>query len=165
MSIGERYYEAGEGEYSLLNALVKERFSFLANTKIKILMDRKPKVDKLKGVMVFAMIKLANEVEKFLSRDGQNVDGIDYIIFINDFAWEMANAKDKKRIISHELRHAFIDEEGNYKLIRHDIEDFYAEIKLNEDDPMWGQSLSVVAMAKLDQIKAEEKAAKAKKKG
>jgi len=161
----ERYYEAGEKEYGLLGGLVKERFAFLTNAKIKVLMDRKPKVDKLKGAMIFAMIKLANEVEKFLSRDGQNVEGIDYIIFINDFAWELASDKDKRRIMSHELRHAFVDENGEYKLVRHDIEDFYSEIKLNEDDPMWGQSLSVVAMAKLDQIKAEEKAAKAKKRG
>jgi hypothetical protein len=164
MSEGDRYYEAGETEYRLMLELIKERFSFLTNAKIKIVMDRKPKVDKLKGVMIFAMIKLANEVERFLSKEEQDTNGVDYIVFINDFSWEMANTKDKKRILSHELRHAFVDEEGNYKIIRHDIEDFYAEIKLNDDDPMWSQSLGTVAMAKLDQMKADEKAAKAKKK-
>jgi hypothetical protein len=163
--MSERYYEAEANEYVLLIGLIKERFSYLANSKIRLLMDRKPKIDKLKGVMVFAMIKLANEVEKFLSEANQSTDGVDYIIFVNDFVWAMSNVKDKKRILSHELRHAFVDDEGNYKIVRHDIEDFYAEIKLNEDDPMWGQALSTVAMAKFDQMKAEEKAAKAKKRG
>ena len=72
----------------------------------------------------------------------------------------MADEKNRKRILSHELRHAFIDENGNYKIIRHDIEDFYVEIEANKDDPMWGQALSTIAMAKYEQMKAEEKANK-----
>ena len=156
-----RYYEADAVVYNLMNEIVDERFgNTLRAATIKILMDSKTKIDKLTNRITFASIKGANEVEKFLSRDGHNLAGIDYIIFLSDLVWELADDKSKKRIMSHELRHAFLDDKGNYKIVRHDIEDFYAEIKLNEEDPMWGQALSTVAVAKIDQMKAEAKANK-----
>lgn len=153
-----RFYEADQKVQELAGKVVFDRFPALRSAKIKVIMDNKPKVDKLRGVMTFAYIKLANEVEKFLSKSGVNLNGLDYLLFINDLVWELASDKDKARIISHELRHCFVDEEGNYKLVRHDIEDFYAEVELNKDDPMWGQALSTIAVAKFEQIKAEERA-------
>jgi len=156
-----RYYDAEPEVYNLMDEIVHERFgNTLSAATIKILMDSKVKIDKLTNRMTFASIKSTNDVEKFLSKDGHNLEGIDYIIFISDLVWELANEKDKKRILSHELRHTFLDEKGYYKIVRHDIEDFYAEVQLNEDDPMWGQALSVVAVAKVDQMKAEAKANK-----
>jgi len=156
-----RYYEADAVVYNLMDEIVHERFgNTLSAATIKILMDSKTRIDKLTNRMTFASIKSASVVEKFLSKDGHNLEGIDYIIFLSDLVWELANDKDKKRIMSHELRHAFLDEKGNYKIVRHDIEDFYEEVQLNEDDPMWGQALSTVAIAKVDQMKAEAKANK-----
>jgi len=155
-----RYYEADQAVYEMTETTIYDRFPNLRGASVKVLMDTKPKVDKLTQRMTFASIKLANEVEKFLSKDGHNLGGTDYIMFINDLVWELANAKDKGRIISHELCHTFIDEKGNYKIIKHDIEDFHAEIRINEDDPMWAQSLGVIAMAKHDQMKEEAKANK-----
>ena len=154
-----RYYEADASVYNLMDELIEERFSnTLVATSIKILVDSKPKIDKLTNRITFASIKCANEVEKFLSMDGHNLAGIDYLIFISELVWELASDKDKKRIMSHELSHTFLDEKGNYKTVRHDIEDFYTEVKLNEDDPMWGQALSTVAIAKVEQMKADAKA-------
>jgi len=153
-----RYEEATDSMYNLLDSIIDERFGNLRATKIRILLDSKPKIDKLNNRMTFAYIKLTNEVEKFLTTDGHNLNGIDYIMFLNSLVWELADDKDKRRILSHELQHIFIDEKGNYKVIKHDIEDFYAEVEFNKDDPMWGQALSTVAIAKLEQIKAEEKA-------
>lgn len=153
-----RYYDAEPSVYDLKDEIVHERFgNSLSAANIKILMDSKPKIDKLTQRMTFASIKCANEIEKFLTKDGHNLEGIDYIIFLSDLVWELANDADKKRILSHELRHAFLDEKGNYKTVKHDIEDFYAEVELNKDDPMWGQALSTVAIAKYDQMKAEAK--------
>lgn len=154
-----RYYDAGPEVYELMDEVIAERFgNSLSAATIKILMDSKPKIDKLTNRIVFASIKRATEVEKFLTTDGHNLDGLDYIIFISDLVWELANDKDKKRILSHELRHTFLDEKGYYKIVKHDIEDFYAEIKLNEDDPMWAQALSSIAVTKFEQMKAEAKA-------
>ena len=154
-----RYYEAEASVYNLMDELIEERFgNTLRAATIKILVDAKPKIDKLTNRITFASIKCANEVEKFLSMDGHNLAGIDYLIFISELVWELANDKDKKRILSHELSHTFVDEKGNYKTVRHDIEDFYTEVKLNEDDPMWGQALSTIAIAKVEQMKADAKA-------
>lgn len=155
-----RYYEADQPIYTMLENIIGERLPSLEGIKFKVLIDTKTKIDKLKGRVIFATIKSANEVEKFLSQDGHNLNGIDYIIFITDLVWKLASPTDKRRIISHELRHCFLDEEGNCKLVKHDIEDFYAEIELNQDDPMWAQSLSVVALAQFEQEKAEERAKK-----
>lgn len=153
-----RYYEADQPVYEIMDSIIYDRFGDLRAATIKILMDSRPKIDKLRKVMTFASIKTANEVERFLSKDGHHIEGTDYLIFISDLVWELAGDKDKNRIISHELRHCFIDDKGNFKVIRHDIEDFYAEIRLNENDTMWGQALSTIAMAKYEQMKAEEKA-------
>jgi len=152
-----RYYEASSSVYNLLSGLVDERFNHLTNTKFKIFMDTKTRVDKLTERVVLAYIKLTSEVERLLTQDDIGGDGVDYFLFLNSLVWELANDVDKKRILSHELRHCFIDDKGNYKLIKHDIEDFYEELKLNEDDPMWAQALSTIAIAKLEQLKREAK--------
>ena len=154
-----RYYEAEASVYNLMDELIEERFgNTLRAANIKVLVDAKPKIDKLTNRITFASIKCANEVERFLTMDGHNLSGIDYLIFISELVWELANDNDKKRILSHELSHAFLDEKGNYKTVKHDIEDFYSEVRLNEDDPMWGQALSTIAIAKVEQMKADAKA-------
>jgi len=155
-----RFYEGDQLAIDMVSSIIYDdnRFPNLKGAVIKVVMDNKPKIDKFSGILTFAYIKTSNEVERFLTRDGHNLAGVDYILFINDLVWEMASPEDKKRIISHELRHTFLDDKGNFKLIRHDIEDFYSEIKLNEDDPMWGQSLSTIVVAKVEQDKAEAKA-------
>ena len=154
-----RYYEAEASVYNLMDELIEERFgNTLRAATIKVLVDVKPKIDKFTNRITFASIKGANEVEKFLTMDGHNLAGIDYIIFISELVWELAGGGDKKRILSHELSHTLLDEKGNYKTVRHDIEDFYSEVQFNKDDPMWGQALSTIAIAKVEQMKADAKA-------
>jgi len=150
-----RYYEPDVVTKNLSDSVRGERFEGLEGARIKLIMDLKPKIDKLRGEMVIASIKPTNEVEKYLTE--QNNSDYDYFIFINGLVWDLASENDRKRILSHELRHCFIDDKGNYKTIKHDIEDFFAEVQLNEDDPMWKQALSTVAMAKFEQMKEEEK--------
>jgi len=155
-----RFYVASDDVYDLLHTLVDERFPNLRTANVKIFMDTKLQKDRLTGKIKFSYIKLTNEVEKLLTIDGHHLYGVDYFMFINDLVWELAGDKDKKRLISHELRHCFVDDKGNYRLVKHDIEDFYDEIELNKDDPMWGSALSIIVDAKYEQIKAEERAMK-----
>jgi hypothetical protein len=51
------------------------------------------------------------------------------------------------------------------KLIGHEIEDFYAELKLNEDDPEWARKLSQIVVDVYEQEKEMAKVAKAGKSG
>lgn len=155
-----RYYEADQSVYELMDSIINEYFGDLRNAKIKILMDTKTQINKLTGRVKFGYIKTANEVEKFLTMDGQNLEGIDYIMFLSELTWSLAEDVNKTRIVRHELRHCFLDEKGNYKLVPHEIEDFYVEIELNQDDPRWGQNLADLVRIRHEQIKAEEKAAR-----
>jgi hypothetical protein len=46
---------------------------------------------------------------------------------------------------------------GKNKLVGHEIEDFYIELKLNEDDPEWGRKLSILVNDIYEQQKEDEK--------
>lgn len=58
--------------------------------------------------------------------------------------------EDKTRLIRHELRHSDVDgesEKNPYKIRCHTIEDFFSEVKLNEDDPYWSRRVGESLMA------------------
>ena len=152
-----RFNEADPSVYDMMMDIIIDRMSYLRDYHIKILVDSKVKIDKLRGAVVFASIKTTNDVEQFLTKDGHHLGGFDYIMFIHELPWELADNENKKRILSHELRHCFIDDKGKCKVVKHDIEDFYAEVELNKEDPAWAQSLGTIAMAKYEQMKEEEK--------
>lgn len=151
-----RYEEADENLVEVFLEITEDRFPSLAYLKYKLIFDSKKKISK--GKMVLADISLASEKIKFFTKDNIATDGYDYILTVNKKAWELASEKDKRRIISHEMRHVFIDEKGNPKLIGHEIEDFYPEIKLNQDDPEWGRKLGRLVRDVYEQEKEQKKA-------
>ena len=108
---------------------MKDLLSY-SNLKFKLVFDTKKRVSK--GAVVLASIEVTTPKIKFFSIDNNASDGYDYIIIVDKKAWELASTVDKKRILSHELRHVFIDEKGRTKIIGHDISDFYSEMELNK---------------------------------
>ena len=56
-----RYYEADGATKTLFTQIRGEKFEGLEGAKIKLIMDLKPKIDKLRGAMVFASIKTTNK--------------------------------------------------------------------------------------------------------
>ena len=154
----ERYVEPDVDTLNMFESLKTERFEHLDGARFKLIVDLKPKINKLKGSLVFAYVRLSTKVEKYLVMQQNKL--YDYFIFISGLVWDIASKEDKKRILSHELRHCIIDNKGDFKTVGHEIEDFYAELQLNEDDPMWKQSLNVEALAEYDRIKEQEKANK-----
>jgi len=158
-----RYEDCNDELVEVFLDLLENRFPAYGNLKFKLIFDLKKRIKQ--GKVVLASIELASEKIKFFSKDDVAVDGYDYVLTVDKKAWELANANDKKRIISHELRHVFINEKGVPKIIGHEIEDFYAELKLNEDDPEWARKLSQLVVDVYEQEKEMAKAAKAGKKG
>lgn len=149
-----RYYDPDQATLELVEEVRRERFGNLVNANIKVIMDSKEKINKISGRVEFANIKKPNDVENFL------VDGdeeYDYFLFIHEMVWELANPDNRKRIISHELRHAHVDEKGNYKIIPHEVEDFVVELELNKDDPHWSLDLAELTRFTFEQRKEEEK--------
>jgi len=153
-----RYEECNENLVEVFLEILEDRFPNKAHLKYKLVFDTKKKVSK--GCFILADIALASEKIKFFTKDDIAVDGYDYILTVNKKAWELASEKDKRRILSHEMRHVFLDEKGSAKLIGHEIEDFYEEIRLNQDDPEWSRKLGRLALDVYEQEKEMKKEVK-----
>ena len=144
-----RYTECGNDVRTVFNQVVNERCPVHNHTKFMLVFDSKKRVRK--GKITLASIESTNDKTKFLTMSDEYPDGTDYIIIIDQVAWEHAQADDRIRILSHELRHAFIDEKGNFKIVDHDITDFVVEVQLNEDKPDWARNLVELTTAIYDQ--------------
>jgi hypothetical protein len=137
-----RYEEADDSLVEVFLEVLEKTFPKYGNLKFKLIYDLKKRINK--GQLVLASIELPSAKVKFFSQDEIAVDGYDYILTVDRKAWEIADVKTKQRVIRHELRHVFIDEKGTPKLVGHEIEDFYAEIDLNKDDPEWRRTLVMI---------------------
>jgi hypothetical protein len=154
-----RYEDADDGLVEVFLKVAEERFpNTCANLNIKLMFDTKKRVSK--GKICLASVEVANEKIKYFTKHEVEVGGYDYILIVDRKAWELANEKDRIRLLSHELRHVFVDENGKRKLLPHDIEDFVAEVKLNEDDPDWGFKLATLVTDVYEQEKELKKLTK-----
>jgi hypothetical protein len=139
-----RYQPVSDEVYEVLQEIRNNVFPELGNAKIMCVFDTKKK--ERSGKLVLADIKKCGEFEKYLTSDNDtDYEGFDYIIRINQKAWELASPENKTRLIRHELRHTIVDNDAKkpYKLRGHSIEDFYSEVELNRDDPRWAESLTM----------------------
>ena len=162
----ERYIEATSEVTDLVEEVIESTFPDLRDAKIYCVFDQKKR--KSKGSIVLAEIKKANKLIKFLTSDNVNSEGFDYILFIDQLFWDFAGDMEKLRCIRHELQHCEIDPENEndpFKLRGHELQDFYDEIKFNENDPRWMERCRTFVEARYEQIKEQEKIAKKKQKG
>lgn len=158
-----RFIDIDESVVEVFLNVLEERFPSLGQLKIKLIFDLKRKVKQ--GEICLASVELTNEKVKFFSKDNIAVEGYDVVLIIDKKAWEVSNEVDRKRIISHELRHIFIKEDGKIKLIPHDVSDFRIEQKLNNDDPDWAFKLSTLVNDIYEQEKEMAKQKAELKKG
>jgi hypothetical protein len=135
-----RYEDVTQDVNDLLNSIIKEHFPNLINARFKCVFDTKKKMKG--GKFTFAYIKKVNDFITFLANDE-----FDYVAVFDKNIWNAIQPSDRTRVARHELRHCFIDGEADdpYKLVDHEIEDFYDEIILNADDPKWSQRVAAVA--------------------
>ena len=140
-----RYEECPSYVYEKFDEIVEEYFSSYVNLNFVLLFDEKKK--KSQGRFVVAQIQKPNELVKYFTSSSSDPEGVDYVITFDKKVFENAYEIDRERIIRHELQHVeYISDSDNPCKIRgHEIEDFYEEIKRNEDDPKWKER--VVNMA------------------
>jgi len=162
MSIN-RFTDIDDGVVEVFLAVLEERFPSLAQLKIKLVFDTKKRVKQ--GEICLASTELANEKIKFFSKDDVAIDGYDVVIVLDMKAWGVASVEDRKRIMSHELRHILITEEGKVKILPHDVSDFRIEQKLNKENPDWSLKLAVLVNDIYEQEKEMAKQDKQIKKG
>jgi len=156
--MGNRYLDCSEDLVEVFISVMEQRFPALGYLKFKLVFDTKKRVSK--GRLTLASIEVASEKIKYFSKDNVAVDGYDYVIIVDNKAWELASDADKRRLMSHELRHVFIDESGRCKTVDHDVQDFAIEIKANEDDPDWGKKLVRLVTDVYEQEKIDNKSKK-----
>lgn len=137
-----RFTDINEDVVSVFLEVMEERFPSLAQLKIKLLFDTKRRVKD--GEIILAMTKLTSDEIKFFSKDDIALDGYELVIVFDMKAWELSGKDMRRRIMSHELRHIFIDEKGKIKLLPHDVSDFRMEQLLNKDDPDWKFKLATL---------------------
>jgi len=154
-----RYIDCDEKFVEMFLQILEERFPMYGNLKFKLVFDLKKKINK--GKICLGSISLATDKIKYFTKDDVAVDGYDYVIILDRKAWELASDEDKKRIISHELRHVFIDDKGRLKILPHDVSDFVAEQKLNQSDPAWSIKLATIVNDIYEQEKEMQKENKA----
>ena len=158
-----RFTDIDESVIETFIAVLEERFPSLGQLKIKLIFDTKRRVKQ--GEICLASAELANEKIKFFSKDDLAIDGYDVVITIDMKAWEIASKEDRKRIMSHELRHVLIDGDDKVKIIPHDVSDFRIEQKLNQENPDWSFKLATLVNDIYDQEKEMAKQSKQPKKG
>lgn len=152
-----RYEDCDDSLVEVFLDVLEERFPAYVNLKFRLIYDTKKRIKV--GKICLASIELASPKIKFFTKDEKAIEGYDYVLIVDRKAWELASPADRKRLISHELRHVFIDDKGVPKIIDHDITDFYAEVKLNADDPEWGLKLVSLVGAVYEQEKEMKKGA------
>ena len=140
-----RFIEANEEATNIMNGVIEEHFPELKDATIKILFDTKKRTygDKI----VLGRISSANDLVRRLT-DDEAEDGCDYVMFLDQVAFEAIPESDKIRLIRHELRHCRVSvgsESIKYGVIPHDIEDFAQEVKLNVDDVDWAKRVVTLA--------------------
>lgn len=153
-----RFEDIEESVVETFLDIMEHRFPYLAQLKIKLIFDTKRRIKK--GKICLASVELANEKIKFFSKDDVAIEGYDVVIVFDQKAWGLATEADRKRLMSHELRHIFIDEQGKVKILPHDVSDFREEQKLNTDDPDWGFKLSILTNDVYEQEKEMAKQSK-----
>jgi hypothetical protein len=158
-----RFTDVDDSVVEVFLAVLEERFPNLAQLKIKLIFDTKRRVKD--GEIVLASAELASEKIKFFSKDDVAIDGYDVVIIFDQKAWELSNSVDRKRVVSHELRHIFIDEQDKIKLTPHDVSDFRMEQKINADDPDWKFKLATLVNDVYEQEKEMTKQSKQLGKG
>lgn len=146
-----RYENADESLTEVFLDVLEKHFPIIQNLNIKLLFDLKKRINK--GQLILASIELTNPKIKFFSKDNVVLEGYDFIMIVDQKAWELAGDATRPRIIRHELRHVFIDEKGDPKVVGHEIEDFYAEVELNKDDPEWRVKLGTLVRDVYEQEK------------
>lgn len=149
-----RYLEDDGTLKEVYAKVIQEYFPFMANAATKLIFDTKQR--KKNKRIVLGSCKLAKDMEKFLTKDEVEY-GYDYFIFIDKVVWGCASDDDRVRLMRHECRHMTTNDQGDFALFPHDVEDFAAEIDLNVDKPDWALRLAELADAVYEQEKAAQK--------
>ena len=155
------YEPVSKDVLTFVNSVKDEYFSELSDCRLTAIFDNR---EKRKNFI--AKIYKSNELLRFFTSDeAGEEDGYDYIMVFDQLVWESdaITEADRKRIVRHELRHAWYRPEkrtrkGQYSLCKHDVESFMVEIILlqQEGEPNWEQKVKEIASSIYDIMEDKE---------
>jgi hypothetical protein len=155
MTMSLRFEDTDNDVIALCETLIEEQFPDVKGCTIKIVFDLKKRTGA--GMLCLGWISKGTDLLRFFSRhEAKSVGGYDYVIGLDKMAWQGIERADRVRILRHELRHIAIDYEAAdpYMVCPHDVQDFKAELRINEDDPDWKERVSTIAIAGYANAKA-----------
>ena len=149
-----RFEDGSELAYEIMQDIIHHHFPELQGCRIKIIFDLKKRMTG--GNIILGALQKPNEMMRFFqAEEAGSEEGYDYVMRLDKKAWDLMDENEKPRLVRHELKHTNVDldsETNPYKTRGHTIEDFYSEIRLNEDDPRWAER---IAMSTVSAYEAE----------
>ena len=145
------YEECPQSVIDFSKEVLEKNYPELSDVRYTVLYDVSGKKHRW-----LAKIYKASEMLRFFTGDITNTDdGLDYIVVVDKvfYSSEVITDLDRMRLFRHEFRHIYYDPEkktrkAQYKLCKHDVNTFYAEIELNtaEGEPRWEEKMSEIYM-------------------
>jgi hypothetical protein len=142
-----RYELADDDAVKLVDEIRAEHFPDISKAVIKVLFDLR-KRKKGSGLVLGRIVKPSDLIRFFTAGNAAAIEGCDYVICLDKVVWDASGESDRVRLIRHELRHAYYDTDAknpSFRIVPHDVQDFRAEITLNEDDPLWAERVGQLA--------------------
>ena len=140
-----KFEEVTDDVVKMMDDLIKGDFPTIVNARIKPLFFMKKKTSN--GALVLGQMCKATPILNYLTSGPSGDDGYNYIMFLDGNVYPSLDIADKKRLIRHELNHIFIDLDASnpYKVVGHEIEDFFKEIEYNKEEPRWKERVFAIA--------------------
>ena len=152
-----KFEDVPENVEQMMNDIIKDSFPTLLNAKIKMLFLMNKKTSG--GHMVLGTMNKATPRENYLTSSDTGDDGVNYIMMLDGNVFHSLDVEDQKRLIRHELNHAHIDLEAKdpYKVVGHEIEDFFKEVEYNKDEPRWKDRVFDIAEQIYEDMEEQKK--------
>jgi len=152
-----KFEDVPENVEQMMNEIIKDSFPTLLNAKIKMLFLMNKKTSG--GNMILGTMNKATPRENYLTSTDTRDDGVNYIMMLDGNVFPSLDVEDQKRVIRHELNHAHIDLEAKdpYKIVGHEIEDFFKEVEYNKEEPRWKDRVFAIAEQIYEDMEEQKK--------
>jgi len=140
-----KFNEVEDNVIEMMDDLIKGYFPTIVNARIKVLYNMVKKSSK--GALILGQMAKTTPILNYLtSTDDSGDNGYNYIMFLDGNVFPHLDIEDKKRVVRHELNHISIDLDAKdpYKVVGHEIEDFYKEIEYNSNDTRWKERVFAI---------------------
>ena len=110
--------------------LIVNYHSYLLNARIEFVFCDPPA--KSRGTEVWGSARKITGLAAFLASDNMLANSDEresfFVVTIAKEIWKQLNEKQRRALVDHELCHLWVDEDGELKLIGHDLEEFGAVV-------------------------------------